>query len=175
MDEPYLGEIRPISFNYAPKGWALCAGQLLPINQNQALFSLLGVQFGGNGVTNFALPNLMGRVPVGTGQLANGSNYTQGITGGVEQVQLLPSQVPAHQHTVTGTMQTSSGQDETSPANNLLGPGVLNQYSNGPANAQMAATTGQTNLAGGQPHENRAPYVAMNYVIALTGIYPSRQ
>jgi len=175
MDEPYIGEIRPISFHYAPKGWALCAGQLLPINQNQALFSLLGIQFGGDGRTTFGLPNLMGRVPVGTGQLADGNNYTQGTTGGVEQVQLLQSQIPAHQHTVTGTAQTTSSQDETSPSGQLLGPGILNQYSNGPANAQMAATTGQTASLGGQPHENRAPYVAVNYVIALTGIYPSRQ
>ena len=176
MDEPYIGEIRPVSFNYAPKGWALCAGQLLPITQNQALFSLLGVQFGGNGQTTFALPDLRSRVPVGTGQLAGGGNYPQGMMAGAEQATLIPNQIPLHQHTVSGQIQTTGNQDSTSPAQQLLGPGVLNQYSLGPANAQMAATVaGTTGNVGGQSHENRAPFVALNYVIALQGIFPSRQ
>ena len=176
MDEPYIGEIRPISFNYAPKGWALCAGQVLNIQQNAALFSLLGTQFGGNGQTTFGLPDLRGRVPVGTGQLPGGSFYPQGMVAGQEQVTLLPPQIPPHQHTVAGNLKTTAGQDETSPKGQLLGPGVLNQYSTGAANAQMAPTvTGTTNTMGGAPHENRAPFTVVNYVIALVGLFPSRQ
>ena len=176
MDEPYIGEIRPISFNYAPKGWALCAGQLLPVNQNQALYALLGTQFGGNGVTTFGLPDLRGRIPVGTGQLSGGGNYTQGTTGGAENVTLLQNQIPPHQHTVAGQFQTTANQDQTSPAGQLLATGVLNQYTNGAADARMATTIkGTVGNVGGQAHENRAPFVALNYVIALVGIFPSRQ
>jgi microcystin-dependent protein len=176
MDEPYLGEIRPISIAYAPKGWAFCAGQLLPINSNQALFSLLGTTFGGNGVQTFGLPDLRSRVPVGTGSLSGGSNYMQGQIGGSESVTLQGAEIPQHSHPFTGTLQTSADQDDGNPNQMLPAIGTLNQYSNGAANATMAGTvSGNTAPVGGnQNHENRQPYLALNYVIALQGIFPSR-
>ncbi|RYY14457.1 MAG: phage tail protein, partial [Cytophagaceae bacterium] len=115
MDSPYLGEIRSIAFGFAPKGWALCNGQLLAVNQNQALFSLLGTTYGGNGQTTFALPNLQGRVPVGTGQLPGGTTYTLGMMAGTESVSLQQGQLPPHTHAVTGTLQAGSGADDSSP------------------------------------------------------------
>jgi len=177
MDEPFIGDIRPIAIPFAPKNYAFCAGQLLPINQNQALFSLLGTTFGGNGTTTFALPDLRSRIPVGSGQLIGGGLYTQGQQGGVEGVALLPAQMPAHTHQVTGTIQSSDSAELPDPANNLPASGGRTQYSNGAANAPMAAAiTGTTGSAGGsQPHDNRMPYIGINYVIALTGLYPSRQ
>ncbi len=176
MDEAYIGEIRPISFPFAPKGWAFCSGQILPINQNQALFALLGTQFGGNGVTTFGLPDLRSRIPVGSGQLAGGSNYSQSQTGGSETVTLLQTQIPTHTHTLTGTLQSSDSAEYSDPTNHLPASGERAQYSSGAANAPMAAITGTTANAGsGQGHENRQPYIGINYVIALTGLFPSRQ
>jgi microcystin-dependent protein len=177
MDEPYLGEIHLIASNYAPKGYAFCNGQLLAISQNQALFSLLGTTFGGNGQTTFALPDLRSRIPVGSGALAGGSSYVQGQVGGVEQVTLLASQIPAHTHQITGTIQTSDFAEANAPANNLPAVEGHSQFTTGAANVQMgsavAGTTGGT--GGSAPHENRQPYLALNYVIALVGIYPSRE
>lgn len=177
MDEPYIGEIRPISFTYAPKGWAFCNGQSLPINQNQALYSLLGVQFGGNGTTTFNLPDLRSRVPVGTGQLAGGSSYAQGTGGGTESVTLTQNQMPTHMHPFTGSLQTSDSAEQVSPANNLPAAGGFSQYVSGPSNTIMGniISGSTTNAGSGQGHENRQPYTALNYVIALVGIYPSRQ
>lgn len=175
MDEPFIGEIRPISFGYAPKYWALCNGQILPINQNQALFSLLGTTFGGNGTTTFALPDLRSRVPMGSGQLTGGGNYGQGQPGGTEGVTLLATQLPAHQHTLTGTLQSSDSSDGDDPTNNLPASGGRAQFTNGAANAPMGAISGTAGNSGGsQRHSNLQPYLGINYVIALTGIYPSR-
>lgn len=175
MDEPYIGEIRPIAINYAPKNWALCNGQLLPIAQNQALFSLLGTTFGGNGVSTFALPDLRSRIPVGSGQLAGGSSYPQGQTGGVETVTLTPQQLPAHQHALSGTLLTSDSPEADDPTNNVPASGGRAQFTNGAANAPMGAVAGTTASTGGsQPHPNSQPYTGLNYVIALQGIYPSR-
>lgn len=178
MDEPYIGEIRPIAFNYAPKGWALCNGQSLAINTNQALFSLLGVQYGGNGTTTFNLPDLRGRVAVGPGQLAGGGSYTQGQTFGVEQVSLTSGQIPTHIHSsFTATLQTATEATVSNPNQAFPAPGGAQLYSNGSANAPMAvALPSTTNTVGnGQGHENRQPFLALNYVIALVGVYPSRQ
>jgi microcystin-dependent protein len=175
MDEPYLGEIRPIAISYAPKGWAFCTGQLLPIAQNQALFSLLGTTFGGNGQTTFGLPDLRGRIPVGTGALPGGNPYIQGQQGGQENVTLTTAQIPAHTHTVTGTLQTSDSPEADTPVNNFPAAFGRKQFTDGAANAPMATLAGTTGSAGGsQPHSNRQPYLAINYVIALVGIYPSR-
>ncbi len=177
MDEPYLGAIHLVAIDYAPKGWAFCSGQLLAIAQNQALFSLLGTTFGGNGQTTFALPDLRGRIPVGTGQLAGGSSYVQGQQAGTETVTLLAAQIPAHTHQVTGTVRTTDSPEVGNPAGNLpASDGGRSLFSNGAANTPMAAAvTGTTgNTGGNQGHENRMPYVALNYVIALQGIYPSR-
>ncbi|MCC3156312.1 tail fiber protein [Hymenobacter sp. 15J16-1T3B] len=177
MDEPYIGEIRPISSNYAPRGWAFCNGQLLAINQNQALFSLLGTTFGGNGVNTFGLPDLRSRVPVGTGQLPGGSTYTQGQVAGTESVALQVNQIPGHVHTFTGTLQTSADLEDPLPVGNFPAKGAAAQYSSGPADASMlpGPVAGNTGLTGnGQGHENRQPVLGINYVIALTGVYPSR-
>lgn len=176
MDEPFIGDIRPVAIPFAPRGYAFCAGQLLPISQNQALFSLLGTTFGGNGTTTFALPDLRSRIVVGSGQLAGGSSYLQGQTSGVEGVNLLTTQIPSHTHQVTGTIQSSDSTDFGDPANNLPAAGGRSQFSGGAANAPMAAAaTGTSGSAGGsQAHDNRMPYLGINYVIALQGIYPSR-
>jgi len=177
MDEPYIGEIRPISFNYAPKGWAMCNGQLLSINTNAALYSLLGVQFGGDGRTTFALPDLRGRAALGKGQQPGGTAYSQGDRGGVEQVALNGNQVPSHTHTYTAALQTGSEATTPNPKSAFPAAQVAMLYTDGPANAAMGTTiTGDTTSIGnGQAHENRQPYLVLNYIIALNGVYPSRQ
>lgn len=178
MDEPYIGEIRPIGFSYAPKGWAICNGQSLPITQNQALFSLLGTQFGGDGRTTFNLPDLRSRIPVGTGTLPGGATYPQGQAAGSEQVALTQAQLPAHAHPYTGTLQTSNSAEALLPTGQLpASDSGLNQYVAGPSNTTMAVTVaGTTSTVGaGQGHENRQPFMALNYVIALVGVYPTRQ
>jgi microcystin-dependent protein len=167
--EPFLGEIRLVPFTFAPRGWAICAGQLLPINQNQALFALLGNTYGGDGRTTFALPDLRGRVPVGAGEAAAGSSYPLGATGGQEAVKLTASQVPAHTHAVRAS---SAGATTRNPAGGLPGPGGA-YAATATANAKMS----QSMLArsgGGQPHDNRQPYLSLHYIIALQGIFPSQ-
>jgi microcystin-dependent protein len=178
MDEPYIGEIRPVGFNYAPRGWMFCQGQILAIAQNQALFSLLGTTYGGNGQTTFALPDLRSRVPLSSGQGPGLGNYALGQLSGSENVTLLETQIPTHIHALTGTMMPDASTDNTSPVGEYIGtPGTLNQYSPGPKNTTMAANavTGTVNPAGGsQPHSNLQPYLGTNYVIAIQGIFPSR-
>jgi microcystin-dependent protein len=176
MDEPYLGEIRPWSVPFAPKNWAFCQGQTLPVAQNQALFSLLGTTFGGDGQTTFKLPDLRSRVPVGSGQPVGGTNYVQGQVGGVESVTLTTSQMPAHSHLVTGTMQTAELGEPNTPKNNYLAADNNAQYGAGPANATMGSAAQGTsgNTGGNQAHDNRQPVLGLNYIIAMTGIYPSR-
>ena len=179
--DPLLGEIRVFPFTYAPQGWAPCNGQLLPISQNTPLFSLLGTQFGGDGQTNFALPNLNGRVIVGSGMRS--MPYAVGNTGGFEMVTLQPTEMPVHMHPVVA----HASVDTSSPNNNYLGnptvPDPANQTNPNTGNANLYNATGSTvalmnssvSPAGGnQPHENRQPYLVMMYCIALEGIYPSR-
>ncbi|GGE93912.1 phage tail protein [Hymenobacter cavernae] len=177
MDEPYIGELRVIAGTYAPKGWAFCNGQTLAINQNQALFSLLGTTYGGDGRTNFNLPNLQSRVPVSAGQGAGLSAYTLGQTGGTEGVRLSVAQIPSHAHPFSGTMLVASGPEEVSPLGMVPAPGSMLQYSAGPPNVQMAPNAIQgvtTSIGQGMPHENRSPLMAMNYVIAVQGVFPTR-
>jgi microcystin-dependent protein len=176
MDDPLLGELRQISFNYAPRGWAFCNGQLLPINGNQALFSLIGITYGGDGRTTFALPDLRGRVPLSMGQAPSGSNYTVGDTGGADAVTLTTAQLPAHTHPVTAAMQTAAFGDPSSPQGNYLASDANAQFGAGPASATMGGTAQGTsdNAGGSQPHENRQPLLALHYVIALQGSYPTR-
>lgn len=170
----YLGEIKWVPYNFAPSGWAFCHGQLLPINTNQALFSLLGTTYGGNGITSFALPDMRGRVMIHAGQGPGLSNYQLGATGGQETVTLTEAQIPSHQHALNASTTTAT---ETSPEGNLLATkqrtslyasdtAVENQVE---LNAQSVAATG-----GGQPHENRQPYVTLNCIIAVVGIFPSQ-
>ena len=165
--DPFIGEIRLVAFGFAPKGWALCEGQLLPINQNQALFSLLGTSYGGDGRTTFALPDLRGRVPVGAGQSAVGSDYPLGATGGEETVKLATRQLPAHAHAVNASGKAATAK---SPAGAF--PAGGGAYAAARDVRMKPAMIGRT--GGGEAHENRQPYLGLNYVIALQGIYPAR-
>lgn len=174
---PFLGQILMVAFNFAPQGWALCNGQLLPIAQNQALFSLLGTMYGGDGRTNFALPNLQGRVPIHQGNSAGTSNYVVGQSSGVENVTLLVNNLPAHSHTANCSTMLGTNSD---PANNFWAeantggkkPTATPAYATS-ANALMAPTAiGPT--GGGQPITVVQPYLCVNFIIALAGIYPSR-
>ncbi|MFP8892976.1 MULTISPECIES: phage tail protein [Chryseobacterium] len=171
--EPFLGQIAFVPYNFAPKYWAECNGQLLPIAQNQALFSLLGTTYGGNGVTTFALPDMRGRVLVHNGQAPGGPTmYTMGETGGTESVTLLVTQMPAHNHTVNAV--TTEG-NQNSPTNNLPADTKTldKEYSDAAANTTMKNTmVGST--GGSQPHENRPPFITLKCIIALAGVYPSQ-
>ena len=169
MSEPFLGEIRIVGFNYAPRGWAQCNGQTMPINQNQALFSLLGTTYGGNGQTTFALPDLRSRVPVHVGQAPGLSPYVQGQTGGSETVTLTGGQLPPHNHTVYAST-TASTKNPTNNVPAMTGAGSsYSEMRNTTMNAGMVTGGGS-----GQPHDILQPYLCMNFVIALEGIFPSR-
>jgi microcystin-dependent protein len=164
MAEPFLSEIRLFSFNFPPKGWALCNGQLLPINQNQALFSLLGTTYGGNGQTNFALPNVRGRCV-----MHEGGGHTLGEAAGTEAVTISQSQMPQHLHVLTAA--TSNG-DSPVAAGNMLAS--FNNAYIAPANNFITMDPGSVPPVGGsQAHNNMCPYLVLNYCIALQGIFPS--
>jgi microcystin-dependent protein len=169
MATPFLGEIRMVGFGFAPKGWAMCNGQSMPINQNQALFSLLGTTFGGNGQTTFLLPDLRGRVPLEPGTKGNTPTYGYGQVGGQEMHTLTIGEMPAHTHTA---LASSSGPAAPSPSNNFWANGGQQLYVGSP-NTAMAANA-IANNGGGQAHENRSPYLVINFIIALTGIFPTR-
>ena len=177
--------------NFAPNGWALCAGQLLSISQNTALFSLLGATYGGDGITTFGLPNLQGRVPVGAGQGSGLSLYNLGDNGGVESVNLGINTMPQHSHSATQNLSVSLPAVTTTGTTNQPGPSVapaaptdaarnpVNIYSNATPNQNLGkpsiSGTISIGLTGnGLPHENRQPYLAVNYIIALQGFFPSR-
>ncbi|PWK85925.1 phage tail protein [Fulvimonas soli] len=165
MSQPFLGQIMPVAFNFAPKYFALCNGQLLPINQNQALFSLLGTYYGGNGTTNFALPDLRSRTPVGS---SNGTNV--GEAGGVENVTLLTGQIPAHSHTFNAN--TAAGTSRI-PGSGVLGaPGSLKIY--GSSGGSQVPLNVLDNAGQTLPHPNLQPYTVLNFCIALQGLFPSR-
>ena len=165
MAEPFLSEIRIMSFNFAPKGWALCNGQLLPINQNQALFSLLGTTFGGNGQTTFGLPNLQGKVPIHTG----GGNVL-GQTGGEQSHTLTSAELPTHTHTLQAT---SSNGSAIIPTGNLLAGSTPQLYHAQDANVTPMNPASVANVGGSQAHQNMQPFLALNFSIALQGIFPS--
>jgi microcystin-dependent protein len=158
-----MAQIMMVSFSFAPRNWALCNGQLMAINQNQALFSLLGTTYGGNGQTTFALPDLRGRIPNGFG-----ANYTLGELGGVSSVTVNISQLPAHNHAWNANNTLgSSGFD----ANTVLGGGAM--YAASPLDSAMLPAA-VSSIGGNQPHENMMPYLVLNYCIALQGIFPSQ-
>lgn len=171
MSEPFLGEIRIFSFNFAPRGWAFCNGQIMSIAQNTALFSLLGTTYGGDGRTTFALPNLQSRVPLHFGHGAGLSSYSLGEQGGQETVTLATGQMPSHSHQAMGS---TAGGSADSPAGAVMAQASrLNIYGSPQSLTPMAAQA--VGAAGGnQPHENRPPYLALNFCIALQGIFPSR-
>lgn len=170
--DPFIGEIRIFAGNFAPYGWAFCNGQLLPIAQNTALFSLLGTTYGGDGKTNFALPNLQGRAPMHEGAGPGLTPRTLGEIGGDASVTLLTSEMPMHNHTISGCTSPGSQADPTNAVWGTSGRGKAPAYS----------TTGDTDMnlqslnstGGSQPHNNRQPYLALSFIIAMQGIFPSR-
>lgn len=170
--DPFVAEIRIFPFNFAPRGWAFCNGQLLPLSQNTALFSLLGTNYGGDGRSNFALPDLEGRTPMHPGQGPGLSLHDLGETGGSDTVTLLDSEIPSHSHTL---MAASLNSQSTSPTNNSLGRGnPLKVYDTNVPTALMDANS-ITPAGGDQPHNNMMPYLTMNFCIALQGVFPPRQ
>lgn len=183
MSDPFVGELRIMPYGgtgtYIPNGWAQCNGQLLQIRQYTALFALLGTTYGGDGRTTFAVPNLNGRTPIGMGQGPGLSSYPMGATSGTESVTLQSTQLPAHTHALgTATVPVGGASTAASPAGAYLGTVSPAAYGQGTANGPMAAGTisGPTTAVGGnQPHENRQPYLALNYYIALQGVFPQRQ
>lgn len=177
---PFIGEVVMYAFNFAPKGWALANGQLLPINQNQALFSILGTTYGGNGQTTFALPDIRSRVAMHTG-----NGHVLGEKGGQEAHTVTMSEMPQHMHFMQAfNGNADSGAAAVPPTNNSFannnfavpaggGSTPVNRYSNAAPNGTLLPA-GITNTGGSQPHENRQPYLGINYIIALEGIFPSQ-
>lgn len=165
MAEPFLSEIRIMSFGFPPKGWALCDGQLLPINQNQALFSLLGTTYGGDGRVNFGLPNLQGRAPIHMG-----SGHTLGERGGEQGHTLSISEIPTHVHSLQGTNATANPQPV--PVSAYLAPTASMYHS--PTNLTSLNPGSVTNVGGSQAHLNMQPFLVLNFSIALQGIFPSQ-
>jgi microcystin-dependent protein len=166
MAEPFLSEIRIMSFGFPPKGWATCDGQLLPINQNQALFSLLGTTYGGDGRVNFGLPNLQGRAPIHVG-----SSHTLGERGGEQGHTLSISEIPTHTHSLVGTSATGS---LIIAAGNLLGTSPSQMYQAPDNNLSAMAPGSLANVGGSQAHLNMQPFLVLNFSIALQGIFPSQ-
>ncbi len=175
MSEPFLAEIRIVGFNFAPRGWAFCDGQILPINQNQSLYSLLGTTYGGDGRTSFALPDLRGRTPVHEGQLPGGGYYQLGQKSGAETLALTSAQMPPHTHDLVATNDSAT---LPGPAGNLpaTAPAAVGEtYSSGSAGLTAAFNAAAIAPAGGgQGHENMQPCLALNFCIALQGLFPSR-
>ena len=170
MSEPFLGEVKLMSFTFPPRGWIACSGQLLPINQNQALYSLLGTMYGGDGRVNFAIPNLQGRTV-----LHRGNSFTQGSAGGQEANTLGVGQLPLHGHTLMANPGQPAQQNPQNPSptrrlaasqpGNLWGP---------PTNLQSMLPAAIGNVGGSQPHENRQPWAVIAYCMAIVGIFPSQ-
>lgn len=172
--EPTISEIRLFAGTFAPRSWAFCDGRLLAIAQYDALFALIGTTYGGDGVNTFALPDLRSRIPVGTGQSPLGTSTALGEVGGVEKVTLTTQQIPGHVHNGFGIAAMSAGTSGT-PNGNLLAVAPENLYATGPATVLMGANAVQVGLNNGnQPHNNIMPVLALNYIIALEGIFPSR-
>ena len=167
MAEPFLSEIRMMSFGFPPKGWALCDGQLLPINQNQALFSLLGTTFGGDGRVNFGLPDLRSRVPI-----HQGSGHTLGERGGEQGHTLSIAEIPTHTH-VANAMSTNTNSTNL-PAGNLLANSAPNNLYGPVQNLAAASASTIANVGGSQAHLNMQPFLVLNFSIALQGIFPSQ-
>ncbi|HNL39212.1 MAG TPA: tail fiber protein [Saprospiraceae bacterium] len=171
MADPFVAEIRIVSFNFAPQGWAFCDGQILPLSQNTALFSLLGTIYGGNGLNTFALPNLQGRAAMHPGQGPGLSLRDLGEEGGTEVVTLIESEIPSHNHNLVAV---NFPADSNSPSGNALSRSAnVSAYGNtGPTVAMKNTTIAPTGL--GLPHNNMQPYLTLNFIIALQGIYPPR-
>jgi microcystin-dependent protein len=170
MSNPYIGEIRMFGGNFAPAGWAFCSGDTLDISQNDALFNLIGTTYGGDGQQTFNLPDLRGRVPVHQGQSPGTSNYILGQNGGTESVTLTTNQMPAHNHPFTAS---SANGTQGSPTDGIPASNTQNQYS--AANAVQPMKAGLIPSTGGsQPHDNMMPFLVINFIISLFGIFPSQ-
>jgi microcystin-dependent protein len=171
MSEPYIGEIRMFAGNYAPVGWAFCNGAELQINENDALFALIGTTYGGDGTTTFCLPDLRGRIPLHMGQnSASGTTYALGQKAGSETVMLTADQLPSHTHAVSAQMTVATG---SSPDNAIWASSTIKQYSNSNSDAVMKGVA--ISLEGGnQPHDNMMPFLPVSFIIALAGLYPSQ-
>ncbi|BCG77404.1 phage tail protein [Mesorhizobium sp. 113-3-3] len=166
MAQPYVGEVRMFAGNFAPAGWMFCEGQLLPISENETLFNLIGTTYGGDGESTFALPDLRGRLP-----LHQGNGFTLAETGGAEEITLTIQQIPAHSHPFLGNIGNGS---QASPQNNVLASSTLVQlYAAETADANMA-TSAISSVGGSQPHTNFQPYLCVNFIISLFGIFPSQ-
>ena len=171
--DPFVAEIRIFPFNFAPKGWAFCDGQILPLSQNTALFSLLGTTYGGDGKSNFALPNMQGNAPMHPGQGPGLSLHDLGETGGSETVSLLASEIPGHNHSI-GAQNVPLGGTASPAGNTFNRPASGNLYDS--TNAQLVPLADQAlaPAGGDQPHNNMQPYLTLNFCIALQGVYPPR-
>ncbi|WP_299866461.1 tail fiber protein [uncultured Hoeflea sp.] len=172
MSEPFLAEVRLLGFNFAPRGWAFCDGQILPINQNQSLYSLLGTTYGGDGRTSFALPDLRGRTPIHTGRSNGGAAHTLGQKSGEETHTLQANEMPQHDHVLQASASDAN-------AVNVTGAVLARTASADSYRTDLTALTSLgagtvLNVGGGQAHENMQPYIAVNFCIALQGLFPSR-
>lgn len=178
MAQPYVGEIRIFAGNFAPVGWMFCDGQLLPISENETLFQLIGTMYGGDGESTFALPNLQSRIPLHFGTGPDGVTYQQAETGGVEDVTLTTQQIPNHTHPMM--CSSGGGTNSANPANAVAAPSDLSQFNdltvapNTAPNTQLGTPGFISDITGGsQPHTNFQPYLCINYIISLFGIFPS--
>ncbi len=178
MAEPFLAEVKIVGFNFAPRGWAFCDGQLLPINQNQSLYSLLGTIYGGDGRTTFGLPDLRGRVPIHVGASPDGSQHDLGQRAGTETETLSAAQTPSHTHafkvaTADATLQRVENANPAVTTKSVLAKANVSMYREA-GNAQALSSQAITSVGGGQAHENMQPFLALQFCIALQGLFPSR-
>ena len=171
---PYVGEIRMFAGNFAPNGWMFCEGQTLPISENDVLFTLIGTTYGGDGQETFNLPNLASRVPIHMGTGPDGTTYQIGEAAGVESVTLTTQQIPIHTHPMG--CNSGGGQNTSNPANAVAAPADINQFSDNTApNAQLGNPGFNSDITGGsQPHENCQPFLCINFIISLFGVFPSQ-
>lgn len=175
MSEPFLAEVRMVGFNFAPRGWAFCDGQILPINQNQSLYSLLGTTYGGDGRTSFALPDLRGRVPIHVGRSNGGGEHRLGQKSGEETHTLAANEMPQHNHGVHGINETADLPNPSGnfPARPVSAVGAVYADTNYQGSGDLGAAA-VANVGGSQAHDNMQPYIAVNFCIALQGLFPSR-
>jgi microcystin-dependent protein len=171
MAQPYVGEIRMFAGNFAPAGWAICAGQLIPISENETLFNLIGTTYGGDGQNTFALPDLQGRIPIHQGTSVSGSTWVIGQKAGTEQITLNTNQIPQHSHAF---MASQNNATLSTPANNVTGlVGATQIYRDATPSAAMAASA-VTSVGGSLPHDNLQPFLCVSFIISLFGIFPTQ-
>ena len=173
MSEPFLAEVRMVGFNFAPRGWAFCDGQILPINQNPSLYSLLGTTYGGDGRTSFALPDLRGRTPIHVGQADGGAQHALGLKGGEETHTLAAAEMPRHTHQFKAASAAATLQRAANSNDSVLAAANVDMYRAGAGNTTLTPATVST-VGGGQAHNNMQPTLTVSFCIALQGLFPSR-